>query len=283
MFRTVLSLCFVVALAVVGSAQTTFSSVHPIFQAKCTPCHVTGGSGGFNIGHPNPNTAYFHSQLASYYSPGNTKGYASLVRILDGSMPFGGGCTGDPTQDAGNGACLTASEQALIAAWITDGQLPPITPSSTVFCPGDGTVAPCPCGNNGATGSGCANSVFPTGGTLASTGTPRVSTDAVVLTATNLSGTTCVFFQGDAQQPPVIVDDGLGCVSGTIVRIGTKFLSGSTGTFPEAGDPLLSVRGAIPTVGGTRYYQCFYRNASLAFCPPSTSNRTNGVRIVWAP
>jgi len=244
---------------------------------------VSGGSGGFNIGHPNPNSAYFQSQLASYYSPGNTKGYASLVRILDGSMPVASGCTGDPTADAGNPACLTAAEQALITAWINDGQLGPITPSATPFCPGDGSLVPCPCGNSGATGSGCANSVFAAGGLLASTGTPRVSADTIVLTATNLSGSTCVFFQGDAQQAPVVVDDGLGCVTGSVVRIGTKFLTGGTGTYPEPGDLQLSVRGAVPPVGGTRYYQCFYRNASLAFCPPSTSNRTNGMRLVWAP
>ncbi|MBI5361676.1 MAG: hypothetical protein HZA53_00765 [Planctomycetes bacterium] len=283
-FVLLLTLTLLTALrATPAAAQTTFSSVHPIFQAKCGACHVNGGAGGFNIGHPNPNSAYMQSQQPSYYSPGNTKAYASLVRILDGTMPLGAGCTGDPNQDAGNAACLTASEEALITAWINDGQLPPIVPSATLFCPGDGSVAPCPCGNSGATGNGCANSVFAAGGALASAGTPRVSTDNVVLTATNLSGTTCVFFQGDAQQPPAIVDDGLGCVTGSIVRLGTHFLSGGTGTYPEAGDATLSVRGAVPTVGGTRYYQCFYRNASLTFCPPSTSNRTNGVRLVWAP
>ena len=45
----------------------------------------------------------------------------------------------------------------------------------------------------------------------------------------------------------------------------------------------VSVRGAVPQVGGKRYYQCFYRNAASAFCPPATSNRTNGVAIPWAP
>ena len=104
-----------------------------------------------------------------------------------------------------------------------------------------------------------------------------------MLGATGMTGATCVFFQGDAQQPPVIVDDGLGCVTGSVIRLGTKSVVSGTSSYPQAGDPLLSVRGSIPPFGGTRYYQCFYRNAVAAFCPPATSNRTNGVRIRWGP
>jgi len=46
---------------------------------------------------------------------------------------------------------------------------------------------------------------------------------------------------------------------------------------------LISVRGALPAAGATRYYQVFYRNAAPAFCPPGTANYTNGVAIVWTP
>jgi hypothetical protein len=47
-----------------------------------------------------------------------------LVRVQDGSMPQGGGCTGNPVTDAGNPACLTAAEQNTLAQWIAQGQQP---------------------------------------------------------------------------------------------------------------------------------------------------------------
>jgi hypothetical protein len=44
----------------------------------------------------------------------------------------------------------------------------------------------------------------------------------------------------------------------------------------------VSVRGQLPTGGGTRTYQVWYRNA-VAFCTPSVFNLTNGLEIVWTP
>ena len=41
-----------------------------------------------------------------------------------GSMPQGGGCTGNPALDAAKPQCLTAAEQSTLQAWITGGQLP---------------------------------------------------------------------------------------------------------------------------------------------------------------
>ncbi|MBI5364571.1 MAG: beta-galactosidase [Planctomycetes bacterium] len=151
------------------------------------------------------------------------------------------------------------------------------------FCTGDGASAACPCGNAGSAGHGCANSAFAAGAQLGGAGAARVLGDTAVLTALNLTGSTCVFFQGDAQAPPLAVDDGLGCVTGSVVRLGTKPIASSASSFPGAGDPAISVRGAIPATGGTRYYQCFYRNAVATFCPPATSNRTNGLVVTWVP
>jgi hypothetical protein len=98
---------------------TYAGQVKPILQAHCAPCHTSFGSGGANLA-----SVYADTQLASYYCPGKTKGACALVRIQDGSMPQGAGCTGKPALDAGNAACLTAAEQATIQAWITGGQLP---------------------------------------------------------------------------------------------------------------------------------------------------------------
>jgi hypothetical protein len=72
--------------------------------------------------------AFTDSQALSYSLDGETKGAAALARIEAGSMPPGGVCTGDPAVDAGNAACLTAAELAVLTAWVNDGQLPPTAP-----------------------------------------------------------------------------------------------------------------------------------------------------------
>jgi Tol biopolymer transport system component len=153
----------------------------------------------------------------------------------------------------------------------------------TSFCFGDGSIAACPCGNSGTAEHGCANPVFSNGGFLRGFGVPSVGSDSVSLQAQELSGNVCVFFQGDAQMPPAVIDDGLGCVSGAIVRIGTKSVVNALAVYPEAADLAVSVRGAIGALGGTRYYQGYYRGAVPTFCPPATTNRTNGISIVWTP
>jgi hypothetical protein len=153
----------------------------------------------------------------------------------------------------------------------------------SVMCAGDGSTVPCPCGNDGAPGHGCANSAYGQGAALAASGNASVTFDTVTLDATQMTGGLCVFFQGDAQSAPVVVDDGLGCVTGSIVRLATVGVAAGAGWYPQAGDPPVGQRGGIGALGGTHYYQCFYRNALASFCPPATSNRTNGVAIAWSP
>jgi hypothetical protein len=118
---------------------------------------------------------------------------------------------------------------------------------------------------------------------LRGSGSALVSDDELVLTAQGLTGSVALFFQGTAETSPVIIDDGIGCVGGAIVRLGTKAAAGGSSAYPQAGDAPVHIRGAIPSAGATRQYQCFYRNAVAAFCPPATSNRTNALRLVWRP
>jgi hypothetical protein len=101
------------------AGPVTYADVQPIYQSKCSPCHTTFGSGGANFG-----TFYADTQLLSYYCPGQTKGYCTLVRVQDGTMPAGAGCTGIPALDIGNSDCLTAGEQATLSARILQGQQP---------------------------------------------------------------------------------------------------------------------------------------------------------------
>jgi hypothetical protein len=102
-----------------GCPVTYAANVKPILAAHCAPCHTQFMSGGANFA-----SSYADSQLNSYYCPGKTKGACTIVRIKEGSMPQGAGCTGNPATDAGNAACLSAAEQSIIQAWIAGGQLP---------------------------------------------------------------------------------------------------------------------------------------------------------------
>lgn len=102
-----------------GCATTYAAHVRPILQAHCAPCHTTGSSGSANLA-----SSYADTQLPSYYCAGLTKGACAIVRIHEGGMPRGAGCTGDPAADAANPACLDAAEQTTIEAWVAGGQLP---------------------------------------------------------------------------------------------------------------------------------------------------------------
>jgi len=150
-------------------------------------------------------------------------------------------------------------------------------------CSGDGSSGPCPCGNTGSTGHGCANSFFPSGALLSPSGLASVSADTLLLTATNLSGNLALFVQSPGLSAPAALDDGLFCLGTTILRLRNKAVGGGAALYPEAGDQSVSVRGLIPATGGTYYYQTYYRNASTTYCTPATSNRTNGVRVTWLP
>jgi hypothetical protein len=104
-----------------GPPAATYQKVKPLFVAKCTPCHSAGGIG-----------ASFHTLADSYDTankpadsggacPGKKIGECTLVMVKMGFMPFGKMCTGDPSKDAANTACLTAPEQKLLEDWIAGG------------------------------------------------------------------------------------------------------------------------------------------------------------------
>jgi hypothetical protein len=97
---------------------TTYTTdAQPIFMDKCDTCHTGAGVGGHNIG-----TVYADSLQAAGDNAcdGLTVGQCTIVLIQAGDMPQGAGCSGDPTQDAGNSACLTQPEQSTLQAWIDD-------------------------------------------------------------------------------------------------------------------------------------------------------------------
>lgn len=91
--------------------------VQPILVRRCGLCH--GGLADLEV----RSYASIRSP-SSFCAPGTSKGECSLLRVRDGTMPMGGGCSGDPTRDVGNPSCLDAAEHALLEAWVRDGQPP---------------------------------------------------------------------------------------------------------------------------------------------------------------
>jgi hypothetical protein len=149
-------------------------------------------------------------------------------------------------------------------------------------CDGAGAIA-CPCGNAGSAGRGCANSVVAIGTLLNGVNSPSVLGDSYSLVASGLPTTsTCLFFQGTTNPAAAIFGDGLRCVAGTVIRLGSVTASSGNAVYPQSGDPRISVRGLIPAGGGQRFYQAWYRNAA-SFCTASTFNLSNGIAVHWGP
>ncbi|MBK7875092.1 MAG: hypothetical protein IPJ77_04960 [Planctomycetes bacterium] len=183
--------------------------------------------------------------------------------------------------DAGHVVPVTASvgAQSHEVAWFRFEVVPPLFEP---FCFGDGTQPqPCPCGNNGGAGRGCANSANAQGALLVATG--ATNPDTVVLQASGMPGLAyALFLKGDQSLPGTPFGDGVRCVDGVLIRLRIKLSSGGVATYPEPGDPSVSVRGQTPPGSASiGHYQTYYRNAAAAFCPPETFNVTNGWRVVW--
>jgi glucose/arabinose dehydrogenase len=162
---------------------------------------------------------------------------------------------------------------------------PACTP--VVVCAGDGSGTACPCGNTGALGHGCENSLGTGGGRLDASGSARVGNDTLLLSATALPPTTfALFFQGDAltqNGSGSVFGDGLRCAGGNVRRLATRMsAAGACAIGAPVGDAPVSTTGALTSAGGVRYYQAWYRN-SAAFCTSATFNLTNALRITWIP
>jgi hypothetical protein len=160
-------------------------------------------------------------------------------------------------------------------------------PVGTAFCAGDGSLADCPCQNNGAPGHGCDNSIGTGGARLVASGTTSPDT-VVLLVSGELPSAFTLFVQADAVVSPVHFGDGLRCVGGTLKRLYAKSASMGLASAPGISDLPITVRSAAlgdPIgAGETRNYFAYYRDPSGSFCPaPSgaTFNATNAFSIVW--
>jgi hypothetical protein len=159
------------------------------------------------------------------------------------------------------------------------------SPIGAIFCAGDGSATACPCGNSSpvGAGAGCLSSLG-VGGTLRASGVASISADSVTLEGEQMPNAPALYYQGTAQFAGGLggaFGDGLRCVGGTVVRLGTKTNVNGESQYPAPGDASVSVRGLV-TSPGTREYQCWYRNAAT-FCTVGTFNLSNGLTLTWAP
>lgn len=240
-------------------------------NGRSTACGLEAGPDGLYM------TELYDDQGSAATQPG-----ARILRIYyDPSVDCNGNGVSD-TCDISNGTSADANGN-----WIPDE-----CESSVVsFCFGDGsTTAPCPCGNTGRPGRGCANSTpSSVGARLAWTGSALVSADSLRLTSSGeLPTSLSVFWQGDAEIAGARFGDGLGCLSGHLKRLYSHDAAGGTVSAPQGSDLPISLRSAALgnpiTPGTTRVYHVFYRDPDPNFCPPplgSSFNTTNGLRVVW--
>jgi hypothetical protein len=171
------------------------------------------------------------------------------------------------------------------SATVNGFQLERLETPAIPFCAGDGSGTPCPCGNPGAPGHGCANSATVVGARLDGNGVASLTQDSFVLDGSGMPAIPVLYFQGTAQASGgagAVFGDGLRCAAGTVTRLAVKQNSpGGTSHYPAAGDLPISMRGQIPVVGGTRTYQCWFR--SIPGQCGSGFNLSNGVEVTWIP
>ncbi len=160
--------------------------------------------------------------------------------------------------------------------------------SGIAICAGDGSGTACPCANPGAAGHGCGSVQVAAGASLAASGTPSVSADSFWLSSSDLPANAAVtFVQGTGTLngvQGVVFANGLRCVGGLVVRLGTETHTGGTTDFGvPVGNERISVRGGISSLGGTVHYQAIYRDGNQSSCAPATYNATNAWSTVWLP
>jgi hypothetical protein len=156
-------------------------------------------------------------------------------------------------------------------------------PAGTSFC-GPTTATPCPCGNNGAPGRGCGNSVNPLGAILWGTGIPSISNDTLQLSGSGMpNSATTVLLQGTLAIAPTPFGDGLRCVGGNQRRVYIRnaLLGNIQYGYNVPGQLPISIQGVIGGPG-TYHYQIVYRNTA-PFCTAATTNTSNGLSVTWVP
>ncbi len=153
-------------------------------------------------------------------------------------------------------------------------------PGYASLCFGDGSGAPCACGNAGAPGEGCAHSGGH-GAVLAASGGVDVATDDLAFTVSaGPPGVPALLFagtqtlQGGAGVP---FGDGLRCAGGAVRRLGVRSLDAAGGA--SWGPGLSTAGGWLP--GESRLFQVWYRDPVGSPCG-GAFNTTQAVEVRFA-
>lgn len=181
------------------------------------------------------------------------------------------------------------AQQNDLLGWMLDDVSIEVEPGVRI-CPDAGLISGCPCTAPSQpswhqappVAGGCRNSTHQSA-VLISSGLPSVGADSLRIAARNMPpNAACILVQHETATASVVFGDGIRCVGGPLRRLGALVASGGAASWPPPGADPISVRGAVPGVGGARYYHAYYRDV-LPYCTPSAFNVTDVQRITWTP
>jgi hypothetical protein len=148
------------------------------------------------------------------------------------------------------------------------------------LCDGsDGSLALCPCGNQGLPDTGCDISQATGGVSLTIAARERAPLNrATAVSSGYPTGTnpaaTLLRSPSTISGGPVVFGDGVLCLATPLVRLGGALAVGGNATHVFGHGPMAG--------GGTFTYQLHLRNAPAMFCDPSAAfNLSDGRQIVW--
>jgi hypothetical protein len=190
---------------------------------------------------------------------------------------------------AGSYHSLALRSDGAVAAWGSNGYgqcvVPALPPGVRYQSIAAGYRHSLAIRSDGTAANGCPNSQNANGARLEASGLPSRVADSLVLRGSGMpSAATVLYFQGTVQSNGAAFGDGLRCANGFVARLGYRVNVNGASQLPSSGSAPLHTVGQIPTSGAaTRYYQGWYRDASVSFCTVNRFNLTNGVAVVWVP
>lgn len=170
------------------------------------------------------------------------------------------------------------------AAWLLRVESGTPSEPGTGLCFGDGSGAPCGCGNEGGAGEGCLNSLG-VGGSLSGSGTADTTADSLVLECSGVRSQPGLFFQGNntiGGGTGATFGDGIRCCGQSVVRL--EIVVPPT---PQPSTATLTVtvtgQGPAGTVnpGDKKCYQYWYRDPGGSPCG-SNFNLSNAYTVTWS-
>lgn len=149
-----------------------------------------------------------------------------------------------------------------------------------VQCLGDGSGAPCPCGNeSGTPGEGCLTASG-RGMTIAASGSTSIAADDLLLTASNTPINTGIFYVGQSSlHPGNPLFDGLQCAQGPTHRY--PGLNSLTGVITQGGLVADEPSGNFFVPGGSYVFQYFSRDVAGPCAGPA--NFSPGLLVTMTP